>query len=248
MKKAKVNVVNTTDTVVTDTQTAAEPPTSGGAAGPVAALNSVQQVQRDYSFSPDSCDFWSVTSSAPIKIQRLWGKMEAATATQPLGHYIFDNVRGVWKRSAPPNHAAKKVRIELDRASYAGQVRTKERRTPIYGPAFPDTGAQVTLINPALVKTMGGANLVRSASLLIKDAGGHLMKTEGAIFVVISHREKVTGLIRQTRQMAYLSPQTEDVVLSREAMETLKLVADLDDSGKASVNLVSKSTGHFDKR
>ena len=65
------------------------------------------------------------------------------------------------------------------------------------------------------------------------------MRTEGAIFVIISHKERVSGLIRQTRQMAYLSPQTEDIVMSREAMETLRLVANLDDS--ASVRLVSKS-------
>jgi hypothetical protein len=42
--------------------------------------------------------------------------------------------------------------------------------------AFPDSGAQVTLINPAMVNTMGGANLVTPASLLIKDAGGHFME------------------------------------------------------------------------
>ena len=54
--------------------------------------------------------------------------------------------------------------------------------TPILGWAFPDTGAQVTLINPAMVRAMGGASLVDSASLLIKGAGGHRMKTEGAVF------------------------------------------------------------------
>ena len=114
-------------------------------------------------------------------------------------------------------------------------------RTPIFGWAFPDTGAQVTLINPALVRAMGGANLVKSASLLIKDAGGHLMETAGAMFVVISHKDEVNGLIRKTHQMAYVSPQAEDLVLSREAMESLKLVANLDDRVKASVNLVSNS-------
>ena len=64
--------------------------------------------------------------------------------------------------------------------------------------AFPDTGAQVTLINPAMVAAMGGANLVTTASLLIKDAGGHLMNTEGAVFIVISCKDNVTGLMRKT--------------------------------------------------
>ena len=89
-------------------------------------------------------------------------------------------------------------------------------RSSILAWAFPDTGAQVTLINPAMVAAMGGANLVTTASLLIKDAGGHLMNTEGAVFIVISHKDNVTGLMRKTHQMAYISPQAEDVVLSRE--------------------------------
>ena len=178
----------------------------------------------------------------PIQVQKLMAKMEASTASQPLGHYIFDNVRKAWRRNAPPGHAAKKVRTELDRASYSRQGRTREMRTPILGWAFPDTGAQVTLINPAMVRAIGGASLVKSASLLIKDAGGHLMKTEGAVFLVISHKDRVNVLIRKTPQMAYVSPQSEDLVLSREAMESLKLVTNLDNRGEASVNLVSNSS------
>ena len=83
---------------------------------------------------------------------------------------------------------------------------------------------------------------MKSASLLIKDAGGHIMDTSGAVFVVISQKDEVNGLIRKTHQMAYVSPHAEDLVLSREAMESLKLVANLDDRGKASVNLVSNSS------
>ena len=55
------------------------------------------------------------------------------------------------------------------------------------------------------------------------------MDTSGAIFVVISQRDEVTGLVRKTHQMAYISSNVEDVVLSREAKESLKLVANLDD-------------------
>ena len=153
----------------------------------------------------------------------------------------FCNVSETWRRNAPPGHAAKKVRIELDRASYSGQARTKEMRTPILGWAFPDTGAQVTLINPAMVRAMGGASLVKNASLLIKDAGGHLMETEGAVFVLISHKDRVNGLVKKTHQMAYVSPQAEGLVLSREAIESLELVSNLDDRKEASVNLVSNS-------
>ena len=44
--------------------------------------------------------------------------------------------------------------------------------------------------------------------------------------------------------MAYISANVADVVLSREAMESLKIVANLDDRKKASVNLVSSTVLH----
>ena len=97
---------------------------------------------------------------------------------------------------------------------------------------FPDSGAQVALISPVLVKAMGGEGLVKKASLQIKDAGNHLMYTTGAVFVVISHREEVTGLVTKTHQMAYISSSVEDVVLSCKAMESLKIGANLDDRKK----------------
>ena len=75
---------------------------------------------------------------------------------------------------------------------------------------------------------------MKSASLLIKDTGGNIMDNLGAVFVVISQKDKVTGLIRKTHQMAFVSSHAEDLVLSREAMESLKLVANLDDRKKAS--------------
>ena len=84
----------------------------------------------------------------------------------------------MWRRRAPPGHAAKKVRIELDRANYTSSGRTREMRSAIFGWAFPDSGAQVTLINPSMVKAIGGASLVTNAFLLIKDAGGHIMNTQ----------------------------------------------------------------------
>ena len=85
---------------------------------------------------------------------------------------------------------------------------------------------------------------MKRATLQIKDAGNHLMDTTGAVFVVISHRDELTGLVTKTHQMAYISSSVEDVVLSREAMESLKIVANLDDRKKSVVNLVSSSVRH----
>ena len=131
-KTAKVKVVTAeppaaaVDSPVVATAQAAAQDTQAAA-----ALNSVQ-AQREYTFNSArygddfgaSGSYWSVSASIPIQTQRLWCKMEASTASQPLGHYVYDNVRGSWKRAPPPGHAAKKVQIELDRASYSGHSRT----------------------------------------------------------------------------------------------------------------------------
>jgi hypothetical protein len=81
--------------------------------------------------------------------------MEANSGSEALGHFIFDNDRETWKQAAPPSHASKRVCVELDRVSYLGHGRTKIMRKPIDSWAFPDSGAQVTLISPLLVKAMG---------------------------------------------------------------------------------------------
>ena len=176
----------------------------------------------------ENSGWWSLEAVKPIQTQRLWAKMEATTAGPALGHYLFDNVREVWRSAPPPSHAAKKVRVEIDRGSYIGQGRSKVNRRPLDSWCFPDSGAQVTLINPGLVKALGGEGLVQRATLQIKDAGGHIMDTTGCVFVVISKRNEKTGLVTKTHQQAYISVNVEDIVLSREAMESLRFVADLD--------------------
>jgi hypothetical protein len=163
---------------------------------------------------------------------RLWATLSLTTFGKPL------------RRAALPSHAAKRVHVELDRGSYSGHGRTKVMRRAFDSRAFPDSGAQVTLISPVLVKAMGGEGLVKRASLQIKDAGNHLMETTGAVFVVISQKDKVTGLVTKTQQMAYISSNVEDVVLSHEALESLKIVANLDDRKKAEVNLVNSTVKH----
>ena len=166
-KKAKVSVVSA-EATASDTPAPAVVETPAAPAAPAATLNSVQQVP-EYSFNPDryqdfdadNSGWWAVEAVKPIKVQRLWGKMEASSASQVLGHFIFDNVLETWRRAAPPSHAAKKVRVELDRGSYSGHGRSKVMRRPLDSWAFPDSGAQVTLNNPGLVKAMGGEGLVK---------------------------------------------------------------------------------------
>ena len=51
--------------------------------------------------------------------------------SRPIGHFVFDNEAAVWRKKAPAAHAAKKVRLELDRQSYVNRTRTREMRRPI---------------------------------------------------------------------------------------------------------------------
>ena len=90
----------------------------------------------------------------PIHSRRIWATMEAQTAGPVLGHYLFDNVREVWRSAPPPSHAAKHVKVEIDRRSYKSQGRSKVNRKPLDTWSFPDSGAQVTLISPKLVRAL----------------------------------------------------------------------------------------------
>ena len=90
-----------------------------------------------------------------------------------------------------PSHAAKHVHVEIDRRSYIGQGRSKVNRKSLDSWCFPDSGAQVTLISPALVKALGGDGLVQRATLQIKGPTGHIMNTSGCIFMVISRGDEL---------------------------------------------------------
>ena len=242
-KKAKVSVVSVeeTETAVKDVA-ASSAVSTVPATGPAATLNSVEQVseyqfdpERYASFELENSSWWSVEAVKPIHSRRIWATMEAQTVGPVLGHYLFDNVREVWRSAPPPSHAAKHVKVEIDRRSYRSQGRSKVNRKPLDTWSFPDSGAQVTLISPKLVRALGGDDLVQQASLQIKGATGHVMSTSGCIFIVISRKDEKTGLFTKTHQQAYISANIDDVVLSREAMESLKMVSDLDDKKKATV-------------
>ena len=87
------------------------------------------------------------------------------------------------------------------------------------------------MIPPNMVEAMGGTGLVVAANLQIKDAGGHTLPVDGAIFVVIARQDKRTVLTKRTHQMFYDCKKTEELVLSREAMTQLGMVAsDIDDA------------------
>ena len=57
----------------------------------------------------------------------------------------------------------------------------KVMRKPLDSWCFPDSGAQVTLINPGLVKALGGDGLIQRATLQIKD-GGAILWTQRVVF------------------------------------------------------------------
>ena len=110
--------------------------------------------------------WWSLEALCPKPIQakRVWARMEAVSSGPALGHYLFNNVNKVWKSAPPPSHAAKHVHFELDRGSYTGSgVRKplKVARKPLDSWCFPDSGAQMTLLNPGLVKALGGNDLIQ---------------------------------------------------------------------------------------
>ena len=93
------------------------------------------------------------------------------STSRPIGHFVFDEVSAVWRRKSPTAHAALRVRVELNRQSYVNRTRSEEMCRLIQAWSFPDSGAQICMINPKMVTAMGGSGLVAEASLQIKDKG-----------------------------------------------------------------------------
>ena len=200
------------------------------AAAPAAVLNSVQAVAHtqqpaSYVFNPEryseiSGDYWQVLTVTPVQTKQLWQATGADKAghnstsvdstNRAIGHFVFAEGSAVWRRKSPTTHAALRVKVELDRQSYMNRTRTKEMGQPIQAWSFLDSGAQVCMINPKMVAAMNGAGLVAAASLQIKDAGGHILPVDGAIFIVITRKDKKTGLSKRTHKIAYVCQKTED--------------------------------------
>ena len=137
-KKAKVSVVSVEETAAETAvkDVAASPAVSTvPATGPAATLNSVEQV-TEYQFDPnryasydlENSSWWSVEAVKPIHCRRIWATMEAQTAGPVLGHFLFDQIKNVWESASPPSHAAKHVKVEIDRRSYKNQGRSKMNR------------------------------------------------------------------------------------------------------------------------
>ena len=55
------------------------------------------------------------------------------------------------------------------------------------------------MINPKMVDAMNGAGLVAAASLQIKDAGEHILPVDGAIFIVITRKNRWLMFARKLR-------------------------------------------------
>ena len=51
--------------------------------------------------------------------------------------------------------------------------------------------------------------MIQKATLQIKDAGNHLLATSGCIFVVISKKNEVSGVVTRTHQQVYVSEKVE---------------------------------------
>ena len=59
--------------------------------------------------------------------------------------------------------------------------------------------------------------------------------------MVISKKNEVSGVVTRTHQQAYVSEKVEDLVISREAMESLRFVSDLDNRKRASVRVLNST-------
>ena len=106
-------------------------------------MNSVQAVvptqqSASYVFNPERFTeiteiFWKLSTEVNQT------NVESRSADHKA--IVFDEAASVWKRGSPEQHAAARVRMEIDINSYQNRSRSKEVKKAIQAWSFPDSGA-----------------------------------------------------------------------------------------------------------
>ena len=137
------------------------------------------------------------------------------------------NEFGKWAKVRVEDHPEVQVKLELDMEGYEElqlQPRPPSCHKSCDSTALVDTGAQMVVVDLKTVYSMGlGKKHVIPVGMKIKAANTGGLKLIGGILVKITGRNK-DGVMRSTRQLAYVAEEVSRVFLSRKACEDLGII------------------------
>ena len=159
-----------------------------------------------------------------------------------LDHHIYDSLSNTWSRKKSQPQPCIQMEIQPSPQDYAALgFSPPSKIKAIMSPAVADTGCQSCLVGMSIIQRMGlnHTDLI-PVKMKMRAANGQGITIRGAVILRISGAGG-TGAQYETRQMTYVTDDTDKMFLSREACTALGLISEeFPAIGQASESLVKK--------
>ena len=147
------------------------------------------------------------------------------TKTTALAHHIFDKVTKVWSRRRSKSQPYIRLRMSIRREDYdhfGFLLRVPQEQS--FVSAMADTGCQSCLAGLKVVKKLGlSVKDLIPVEIKIHAADNHNIRILGATILRLSGKD-AKGEEQSTRQMVYVTDNTDKLFLSREACVDLGII------------------------
>ena len=149
------------------------------------------------------------------------------TKSTTLAHHVFDKVTRVWSRRRSKSQPYIRVRMNIRREDYdhfGFPLRVPQEQS--FVSAMADTGCQSCLAGLKVVKKLGlSVKELIPVEIKMHAADNHNIRILGATILRLSGRD-TKGEEQSTRQMVYVTDNTDKLFLSREACVDLGIISD----------------------
>ena len=144
-----------------------------------------------------------------------------------IGHHEFDAVRSCWVSRRAEPHPSVSVSVSVSGEAYSAlRLPAPQQLHPqTCTSALPDTGAQLTVGGPSLLRALGVAEQeLIPLSNKVRAANNENMALLGGLFLTVSGKDD-DGNTRVTKQLCYISRYCSTLFLSKAACRDLGIVA-----------------------
>ena len=151
------------------------------------------------------------------------GAIATGLDTQPIDNYLYDDLQG-WHTGDSKPHPRISLTATTDIDAYHKVKRNPPASKPITAEWVSDTGAMSCLGHPSIATSMGiePKHLI-PVTRAIRTATHGDIRVNGAIFLRLSAAGPDAQQYK-ARVMLYLSPQVDNLYLSRHAQEQLRII------------------------
>ena len=143
-----------------------------------------------------------------------------------LDHHLYDNLCDRWRKQPSPPQPYIKLKISVVAKDYKdlGFRLTKTTR-PVFQSVMADTGCQSCLINMQTIRRLGlSCKDLIPVTTKMRAANSQPIEILGAVIVRFSGTDRTNHQL-ETRQIAYVTSDSRNTYLSREACVALRMIS-----------------------